>query len=182
MKDYKNYQGFKDPEADHSVLVDVRGVRRTETLFLETCHPDRAEKYEPLYTLREQDKDGLPSAYRIFMDSVDEHDAALKLVGSYSHWRKLCSLKWFVEGREEVGFTGLRQWREDMSARNATQARAALMALAQTGNVTAAKALLDEATKGSVGRPRKAKEKDDTTSASIRAIHKDLLGKKGRGG
>lgn len=168
---------FNDPKADTTILVDVRGVRRTETLFAETITASSAERYEPIYTLREQDKDGLPSAYRIYMESIDEADAALKLVGSYSHWRKLCGLKWFMEGRPEVGFEGLNQWREDMRARDATAAKLALMTLAQSGNVTAANTLLKESTKGSVGRPKKSTEKEDKNTAHIRAIHKELLGK-----
>ena len=172
---YEAYQGFKDPEADRSVLLDARMARKTETLFLESISQASKEKYDPLYTLREQDKDGKPSAYQIYMHSIDETDAALKLVGSLGHWRRLCGLKWFMEGAEQMGHEGLLQWREDMKARDVSTAKRQLMDQAAGGNVNAAKKLMDEANKGKVGRPKKEdpvkKERED----KIAQLHKKFI-------
>lgn len=176
---YHKYQGFKDPSADQSVLLDSRQARKTETLFAESISYNSKQKYTPLYTLREQEKDGLPSAYQIYMHSVDETDAALKLVGSLSHWRRLCGLKWFMEGAQEMGHEGLLQWREDMRARDATTAKSQLLDQAATGNVAAARKLYDEATKNKVGRPKKPEEKQDDNSSNIKQLHKSLLGDRG---
>lgn len=173
--DYSLYRGFQDPEADQSVLLDDRQARKTETLFLESISSNSKKKYEPIYTLREQEKQGLPSAYQIYMHSIDETDAALKLVGSLGHWRRLCGLKWFMEGAEQMGHEGLRQWREDMKARDLSTAKRQLMDQAAGGNVNAAKKLMDEANKGRVGRPKKEdpikKERED----KIAQLHKKFI-------
>jgi len=154
---YEGYEGFNDPEIDTSALKDGRGQQRTESLFHEVIQPSSRLKYEPLYSLRDYEHKGYPSAYLIYMNSIDERDAALKLVGSMSHWRKLCACEWFLEGRIEVQFEGLEQWREDMIARDATLAKEVLMKNTSQGNVTAAKALhqtsKDEA--NNVASPRK---------------------------
>lgn len=126
---------------DMSQFKDSRGAHRTESLFIEVISPESAKKYTPIYSLRDYDNKGYPSAYNIFMAATDEHEAAKKLVGSLAHWRKLCRLKWFMEGRELAQFEGLRVWREDMLARDASTAKAILIEETEEGNVTAAKAL-----------------------------------------
>lgn len=167
---YALFEGFKDPEADQSDLLDVRGVRKTETLFLESISTASKANYEPLYTLREQEKQGKPSAYQIYMHSIDEADAALKLVGSLAHWRKLLTLKWFREGSEAMGHEGIEQWREDMRARDATRAKEVLLRLAREGNVTAANSLAKmSAPKGPVGRPQKKDSADARREKDIRS-------------
>lgn len=175
--DYAAYQGFKDPEADMSVLLDSRGARKTETLFVESIS-NRAKDsgYEPLYALREHCKGEKPSAYQIYMASVDETDAALKLVGSMAHWRRLCGLKWFMEGSEVMGHEGLIQWRKDMQARDASRAKRQLMESAAAGNVSAQRELYNQATKKAPGRPAKAK--DDPKAKTIAAIHNEVFNKK----
>jgi len=116
-----DYVDFSKPTADHSVLVDDRGVRRTQTLFWEMSQAPMRKRYPPLYTLARYPRHGLPSAFQIYIDSVDEADAARKLVGSVLHWDKLCSLKWFVEGHDN--FEGINQWREEMRKRDQTAAK-----------------------------------------------------------
>lgn len=174
---YNRYKGFQEEGSDQSVLLDARQARKTETLFLESISTRSKEKYDPIYTLREQEKQGLPSAYQIYMHSVDESDAALKLVGSLSHWRRLCKLKWFMEGSEEMGHEGLRQWREDMKARDATTAKRQLMAQAAGGNVSAAKKLYDDSAKKPVGRPKKQQPEDTERDDKISQLHSRLFGK-----
>lgn len=131
----------KKEKLDMSIMKDKRGAHRTESLFVEVISPQSAETYTPVYSLRDYDNKGYPSMYNIFMAATDEHEAALKLVGSLAHWRKLCKLKWFMEGRELAQFEGLRVWREDMLARDASTAKATLIEETEEGNVTAAKAL-----------------------------------------
>lgn len=163
MINYHTYQGFKDPEADTSPLYDVRGTRKTQLLFHEKIEPSRRKTYTPIYTLKERTytcPDGLvlPSAYLIYLCSVDETDAALKLVATLGHWRRLLALNWFMSGDPQIGFEGLLQWREDKRILEASKARDVLQRLAyDEGNVTAARTILGEATKGDVGRPRKSR-------------------------
>lgn len=121
-------------------FIDRRGALKTELLFQETIKPDRLDNYQPMYTLKEQDTD-LPSAYRIFMGSTDEYEAAMKIVGSMRHWRRLCGLKWFMDGIPTSGFDGLRSWRKDMEMRDKSKAKRQLMDAAEAGVVSAQRAL-----------------------------------------
>ena len=156
--DYKHYVGYKWP---HCNLSDMRseklGTYRTSSLFRETLH--NYTNQTAIYTLSEEEKFGLPSAYQIYMNSVDEYDAALKLVGTVAHWKRLLNCTWFMEGKGVPGFPGLLSWREDKLAKDASDARRTLMDQIQRGNVSAAQSLLNKYTpKNSVGRPNKPED------------------------
>lgn len=133
---------------------------RTRSLFLETNLNPEETGYAPIYTLSEEEKEGLPSAYQIFMDSVDEYDFAMRLVGSMRHFRKLLNSKWFMEGC--TGHSGFESWREDKKQRERSKNKQRLEALAEQGNVQAIKELqrVWEKENGTrtVGRPKKEKE------------------------
>ena len=146
---------------------DRRGVSKTESLFHETIQPNVRKNYTPIYSLRDYDNKGFPSAYNIYMTSIDERDAALKLVGSMSHWRKLCSLNWFMVGRTEVQFEGLIQWRLDMAARDATEARRVLQDQMKDNNVTAARAVLAETKKVKPSASAKSKSSTSDSDSNI---------------
>lgn len=142
---YKSYTGFlnSDVEKIRTKLRGSNGVQLTEALFEETCTSAKSKdpNFQALYSLKEYPTTNTPSAYQIYIHSVDETEAAMKLVGSLSHWRKLCSLKWFLTGRKDVGFEGLLQWRQDMWERDRSAAKKVLIKLASEGNVTAARTL-----------------------------------------
>lgn len=155
MTDYKQYKGFKEASLeDKAELIDARGIPRTESLFIEVIQPGSREKYTPLYSLKEYENKGYTSAYQVYISSIDETDAAMKLVGSMNHWRKLCKLKWFINGRPEHGFAGLASWREDMASRDQSIAKEVLLQQCAEGNVTAARAL-----------DKMAKEQEKTASS-----------------
>ena len=114
------------------------------------------------------------------MNSIDETDAAIKIVGSLKNWRKLCKLKWFMNGDVTISFDGILNWRLDMAARDITLAKRILLESAKKGNVTAAKRLLDEykdsVPKNKVGRPLKTDVLEDVpgglfSATKIAAIH-----------
>ncbi len=142
---YKSYTGFSQSSSEdiRQKLRGSNGVQLTEALFEETCISARNKdpEFKALYSLKEYPLSNTPSAYQIYINSVDETEAAIKLVGSLSHWRKLCSLKWFLTGRKDVGFEGLLQWRQDMWERDRSSAKKVLIKLASEGNVTAARTL-----------------------------------------
>lgn len=123
---------------------------------------------EATYTLKNDDvmyKDKLRvSAYQVYMHSVDEYDAAIKLVGSMKHWRKLCNLKWFMQGMPEHSFEGLESWREDMALRDASLAKKQLQESALGGNVNAQKILY-----GSVEKPKAKAKPEETPEAKEKA-------------
>lgn len=161
--DYRNYLGYQDPEKDMSKLKDKRGAHKTESLFNETIQMKSRLNYEPLYSLRDYDYKGYYSAYQIYMNSIDERDAALKLVGSMAHWRKLLQLAWFMNGRPECQFEGIAQWREDMAQRDSTEAKRVIMDACQENNVPAARAL-EQLSKGK--KKNKTKKVADTSGDS----------------
>lgn len=156
--DYENYTGFLT--ADRSILKDPRGVQRCETLF--HGMNKRGEKYPSIYAMGEDERKGLPSAYLIYMHSIDEREGALKLVGSMRHWRKLLSLKWFREGDMRFGHEGVEKWREDMAFRDRSLAKSVLLEAAKKGDIGAAKKLLDESknqvSSNKIGRPKRGTE------------------------
>jgi hypothetical protein len=168
-----DYEGFKN-SSDLSELRDSRGVQRTESLFVEVSQTK--DKYEPLYSLKSWNSRGYPSAYLIYMGCVDETEAALKLVGSLSHWRKLCKLRWFLKGRPEHGFEGLESWRQDMADRDASEAKRVILQECRNGNVTAARALdkLAKDSSKSIPKPTTSKkeEKEDSVITNLLDRHK----------
>jgi hypothetical protein len=176
MLDYDKFTGYQDLSKDRAALVDAQGRMRSANLFLETH--DGSKNYDPMYSLRYHDGNGLPSAYLIYMTSVDEYDAATKLVGSMRHWRKLCDSIWFMDGRSEKGFEGLTQWREDMIARDASAGKSALMKQVKKGDTSAARKIIDMAKPAAapkVGRPgtkadKEAKAEDKKKVARARRI------------
>jgi len=150
-------------DIDLAQMKDARGAHRTESLFNETIQPSIRKKFEPLYSLRDYDHKGYLSAYQIYMTSIDEYDAAIKLVGSMSHWRKLCALVWFMTGRRECGFEGLYQWREDMAARDTTEAKRVMLEQCKENNVSAARGL-DKVAKDIIKKKRIAKQSSNSGS------------------
>jgi hypothetical protein len=159
--DYVSYIGFSDPDADRSVLKDTIGRYRTNIFY--EFNKSRHEDYPPLYTMREDEWKGLPSAYRIYMTSDSEYEAAMKLVGSWAHWQRLLKCKPFMNGGEEVGiWTGLEQWREEKQIQDKARAYVQLKTAASEGNVTAQKMLFEGDKVSKRGRPSKAEIAKET--------------------
>jgi len=119
------------------MMYDDNGRFLVRAIFWELSNPERRTNLKPLYTLKVEPCNGLPSAYQIYMESVDEYEAAIKLVGNIKNWRLLCNSSWFVTGWKEHGHEGLTQWRKDMEARDKSRAKAMLMEKAEGGNVAA---------------------------------------------
>ena len=170
------FTGFKGVDSSElEILIDQAGRCRTESLFTEVIQPPSRAKYDPLYSLKCHDSRGLPSAYLIYMSSIDETDAAMKLVGSMHHWRKLTKLKWFMVGRPGTGFDGLEMWREDMALRDQSESKRVLLQLCKEDNVTAARALDKLSKEGKVKAPAKKvliEEKEDSAIVDILSRHK----------
>ena len=175
---YITYTGFSDPDTDRSVLKDSIGRYRTN-IFYEFNKSAQAD-YPPLYTMREDEWKGLPSAYRIYMASDSEYEAAMKLVGSWAHWQRLLKCKPFMKGGEDMGiWMGLEQWREEKAIRDKAQAYNQIKLSAAGGNVQAQKLLLEGTDKAKRGRPSKAEvakqaakeaEKNDQIQEDLKRI------------
>jgi hypothetical protein len=136
-------------EVDQTKLRSVQGVMKTEGLFWEKCCKLDAlanrNPTDPVYTLKDYDHNGYPSMYIIYMDSATEYEAALRLLGSWRHWKKLCKSLFFK--------TLVDEWREERQLREEALAKTALLESIVEGNVSAAKTILDEKKKRVAGRP-----------------------------
>ena len=130
---------------ERSQIIGEGGQYLTQGLFYEYRH--QCAKMGP-YTLKEYDWKGTKSMYQIYMSCGSEYEAAQKILGSWKHWEILCSAPFFAKEVEK--------WREEREIREAALGRATLIQQAQEGNVSAAKALVDAATKKKAGRPSKA--------------------------
>jgi TPR repeat protein len=142
------------------------GIMSTKALFVEYGNPDAPYTFKNYH--HERDGKQYYSMYLVYMNCVDEYEAAMRIVGSQKHWRKLLGIKWFVEGIDLFSHEGLEQWREDMRARDESRAKELLHKAAEAGNVNAASKLLDKAkqaggVKGS-GRPSKQPKLTDEPS------------------
>lgn len=158
-----------------STDIPLRGgnnIMFTQGLFYEFGNPDA------VYTLKGEDVTKGDRTYtslpKVYMESSDEYEAAMRLVGSMQHWRKLCSQAWFLNGIDVHSFEGVKQLREDMSARDKSIAKQQLMAAAHEGNVTAMKTIYGESPIKPVGKPRKGqgnnKQADDVTRSIVSDI------------
>lgn len=149
-----------------SRLKGDNGILLTQGLFVEF-----GDQESP-YTLKNADvqRDGKTyvSLSNVYMESTDEYEAAMRLVGSMKHWRKMCALKWFQDGWEEHGFDGLQALREDMASRDKSLAKAELLKAAASGNVSAMKILYDSTAPKKAGRPARSQN-------NITNVEKDLV-------
>lgn len=126
-------------------LIDKQGRRRTKSLFWE-YRLESDGQYEPVFTLADYDRPcGCKSMYHIYMAADTEYEAAQTLLGSWAHWEKLCECTWFKPF--------IDQWRKEVRIREKAIAKTVLLEQASEGNVTAAKALIEEDKKR--GRPSK---------------------------
>lgn len=87
------------------MMKDDIGRFRTQSLFLET---NKEPGFQPMYTFKDHDYKGCKSAKQIYLacKDVTEYTAAMALVGSWQHWKKLLATEWFMKH--------LEQWREEL--------------------------------------------------------------------
>ena len=151
--------------------VPLRGANNillTQALFVEFGNEDAP------YTLKidHQERNGKKyvSLCRVFLESTDEYEAAMRLVGNWKHWQKLCENRWFSEGWEQFNFEGLNSLRETMKARDRSTAKAQLLLAAQQGNVTAAKILFDGA--GAIKKTTRRNTNKSTSESDVVELFK----------
>ena len=133
-----------------SKYLGSSGHYLTKGLFYEFRHQN-TDSVNEVFTYGEQDieKDGKTylSMYKIYMEFESEYEAAQAILGSWTHWQKLCECAWFKPH--------LKKWREEREIRESAMGKAALIKEARKGSVAAAKALVDYANKRGAGRPSK---------------------------
>ena len=76
-----------------NTFKDKMGRWRSLSMFWENRHPD----YDPIFTLKEEDHKGLPSLYRLYMETEDptEFKFAEAHLGGWTHWKSFKDAKWF---------------------------------------------------------------------------------------
>ena len=132
--------------------MDLRaptGQYLLKPLFWETSTIASRKKFTPLYTLKEHDHEDsegnvYKSAYQIYMNCVDEDEAAIKLLGSRYHWDKLKGCKWFLEGihvDNAKTTMGLEDWRKHKQSEIESDTLSKLWSQASDGNLQAIKYL-----------------------------------------
>jgi hypothetical protein len=160
-------------QEDWNKLYAVNGRFSAKKMFRELSTPSMRKKYPPLFTLKPYDYKGLPSAYRIYMESIDEYDAATKIVPNMREWDMLKEASWFLNGDVAHSFEGLKAWREHMKQRDNSAAMKALQEKVADGDVTAAKAVLaNNKTKAPVGRKAKKTAAENATVTRINEFKK----------
>lgn len=166
-KEYDEWDDVEDPDEDepkalslkeqllprtqYNMPIPDRFTKVTKALFFEYRYQTTVTDNAP-YTLKYQDfvgPDGhrYKSMYQIYMNCDSEYEAAIKILGSFPHWKKLKRCSWFHDHIEK--------WEEERNIRDEAIARSILVKLAETGNVTAARTLFSNAnaTKKIMGRP-----------------------------
>src|SRR3990167_1337022 len=73
---------------------NASGARLTQALFYEETG---ADKSSVIYTLKDQDHEGFPSLYRLYIEMEDilEYEFANKYLDNWSHWEWLTQAGWF---------------------------------------------------------------------------------------
>ncbi len=127
------------------------------------------EKLSPIYTINEK-ADSLPSAHEIYMNSLTEYEAAMKLVGTWKYWKGM--IKSSVRIRKLVN-----DWREEKLLIDQNRARELMWQAAQKGNASAARFLLESKKEEAVQKKvqKQLDEKDaneiDVIRGSIERLH-----------
>lgn len=99
--------------------------RLTKGLFWELVG---ADKTGVLYTLKDQDHEGYPSLYRLYMETDDptEWDFAQKYMDGWEHWEMVSGSSWFQEH--------ITRWRKELDLRMRSRALARIKAESKTGS------------------------------------------------
>jgi len=176
-KEYDEWEDVEDPDEDevksqslkeqllprtqYNMPIPDRFCKTTKALFYEYRYQTTVDDKAP-YTLKYQDfvdptGHRYKSMYQIYMNCDSEYEAAIKILGSFPHWKKLKRCSWFHDHIE--------RWEEERNIRDEAIARSILVKLAETGNVTAARTLFANAnaTKKAMGRPEGGGKRTEST-------------------
>ena len=154
---------------DFNKLYASNGNYTKKLAFWELSSPANRIKHPPIFTLKQAEFKGLPSAYQVYMESIDEYDAASKLVPNMKIWDDMTKPSgWFFKGDMTRSHQGLEVWREHKRAKDASEMKGLLKKKAKGGDTTAAKALLQETkTKAPVGRKTNTKTAKTPTDSRV---------------
>jgi hypothetical protein len=152
MEDKGNtHSTYIEAYKDHP-FKDEQGRLLYSKLFYERCVPATRQKVR--YTLKDQEHEGYPSLYQLYMESEDptEYAFATKYFDSYNHWINLTQAEWFKEY--------ITRFRTELETKLRSKALASIIKEARSGSKNAFlanKYLLEKGwqPKGTKGRPSK---------------------------
>lgn len=122
------------PAEVYQQFIPDRGNWAGQSMFLEFPQHGKNE-YPTLWTVKDFEVNGHPSAYKVYMESVDEYDAGIKIAGSILNWQVLARESgWFYKEH-------LSEWREHMAMRDASLAKKKIIENTKQGQTTAANSL-----------------------------------------
>ena len=143
------------------VFKNTSGGFYTKGLFFETTLADKSTVH---YTLKDQDHQGYPSLFRLYMEESDptEYRFAETHLASWAHWQALTACTWFKPY--------LRDWRHALELKIKSEALAEIMSLAKASGrdkLAANRFLIEKGWESSgKGRP----SKDDIRKAAMDAV------------
>lgn len=165
-------------------IRDRKGNYLIQGLFIDTA--DKAVlvnlNFRLPYTLRNADvqetnpkgeKVVYKSLYKIYMDSADEYQFAMRAFNSYQQFSILLTLEWFVNGKSKKSFAGLRSWREEKEMYDRSMNLQRIRTLADIGNVQAIK-LIEERYKDTKPKNELTKSQKEFRSKEHEELKKDL--------
>lgn len=138
----------------------------TKALFLEV---DRDDQGKILYSLKDEDTEGYPSLYRLYMELGDltEYEFATTYFYNWNHWKLLCKAPWFIEH--------VARWREELDLKTKSEAIKRIKAEAKNtkgkNTFSANKILIDRAWEKS--KPQKTSSSNRTAG---RPTREEVLG------
>lgn len=159
---------------DFDKFYFLTGRYAFKKMFFEMTTPDDRKRYKPIFTLKPYAYKGLPSAYEIYMSSVDEWDAAQKLAPTMRIWEQMLGSHWFMYGDPTTSHDGVAVWREHMKARDNSLAKQLLLGKVKEGDVTSAKAIIAENNKKPVKKAKKRTKVENTQIAMIKDFKKKI--------
>ena len=109
--------------------------RATMALFWELRHKCHAKTrgITPVFNMSMRDHDDTLSFPQLYFQCESDYEAAMVILGSWTHWERLCRSEWFAEK--------LAEWQEEKAERDKAFARAKIKELANNGNLAACKYL-----------------------------------------
>ena len=141
------------------------GAFLLRAMFFETT---LADKSQVVYTLKDEDHEGFPSLYKLYLSCSDltEYEFANQHLGGWDHWLKLQECGWFKPY--------LQRWRQELILKHKAEALKRVISEARSSSrnaFAANKFLVQEGWK----QPEEKAKRGRPSKAEIERSKKELL-------
>jgi hypothetical protein len=177
----KKVKRFDNGYADYRQFQNDQGAFVTTALFYEPSkYSKNLSDIGPFYSMYSIPEPGYESAKEIYLNAVDEYDAAMKIFGSLKLWNRVTKMSWFADPKSPLTYEGLNAWREEKRLRDLSRTRVLLEEASDNGDISATKKLYDEAKKRSiesqVTTKKGARGKKTASNSKVIEMHERLKG------